>query len=255
MIEGIIDTHAHYDDEKFDFIRHATLSSLEALGVRGIVNCSSSVESSYFSVELSQIYDFVFAAVGVHPHDADNLSDGWRDSLEDLLKTPKVVAVGETGLDYFYDNSPREIQLEVFYEQIRLSLNHSLPLVVHDRDAHEDILKALEIFKPKAVVHRYSGDAELARKLTDLGVYLGFGCAVTYPDSKNEIESVKSIPIEYLLLETDAPYLPPYNLRGRICTSDMISVAAEKIAEIRGDYSPKQIVDIAAENACRLFNF
>jgi TatD DNase family protein len=255
MIEGIIDTHAHYDSDKFDFIRHATLSSLKALGVKSIVNCSSSVESSYFSVELAQIYDFVFAAVGVHPHDADNSPDGWRDLLDDLLKTPKVVAVGETGLDYFYDYSPREIQLEVFYEHIRLSLEHSLPLVVHDREAHEDILKALKTFRPKAVVHRYSGDAELARELTGLGVYLGFGCAVTYPDSKNEIEAVKSIPIEYLLLETDAPYLPPYNLRGSLCTSDMISFAAEKIAEIRGDCSPKQIVDIAAENACRLFNF
>jgi TatD DNase family protein len=255
MIEGIIDTHAHYDDSKFDFIRHATLNSLSTLGIRSIVNCSSSVESSHFSVELACMYDFVFAAVGIHPHETDNLPDGWRDSLEGLLKIPKVVAVGETGLDYYYDNSLPEKQVEIFHEHIRLSLEYSLPLIIHDREAHKDILKALETFKPKAVVHRYSGNVELAQKLTDLGVYLGFGCAVTYPDSKDEIETVKSIPIEFLLLETDAPYLPPYCLRGNLCTSDMISFAAEKISEIRGDYSPKQIVDISADNACRLFEF
>ena len=254
MQGGVFDTHAHYDSAAFDYIRHATLSGMPEFGVSLILNCGSDEESSAFSAELACVYPFVYSAAGIHPHESARAQEGWEERMSALLVLPKTVAVGEVGLDYYYDHSDRASQRDVFERSLSLALSLDMPVIVHDRDAHEDILSMLGEYRPKGVVHRFSGTPEMAEKLLGLGFYLGFGCAVTYPDANNERSTLKTIPFEKLLLETDCPYLPPFQQRTELCRSDMLAIAAEEISRIRPEYSPRQIVDIARENGKRLFS-
>lgn len=253
MYHGIFDTHAHYDHDRFDFIRHATLSAMPSFGVSLIVNCGSDEETSAYSMELSEEYPFVYFSAGIHPHEAADVREGWDERIEGLLSHPKGVAVGEIGLDYYYDFSDRASQRKIFARSLELAVNRGLPVIVHDRDAHGDILSMLREYRPKGVVHRYSGDPEMAEQLAGLGLFLGFGCAVTYKNAADERNILKTLSVESILLETDCPYLPPRQQRQELCRSDMISYAAETIVEIHPEYSPQQIIDIARENGKRLF--
>lgn len=252
IYSGIFDTHAHYDDEKFDEDRSELLRSLNQNGVVGIVDCGCDRRSSLEAIRLSEEFDFVFAAIGIHPHEASEAKENDYEELRRLYSTPKVVAVGEIGLDYHYDFSPREVQLEAFERQIILANELSLPIIVHDREAHEDTLRLLQKYRPKGVVHCFSGSAETANEILKLGMYIGLGGAVTFKNARKPLEVAALVPDDRLLLETDCPYMAPVPFRGKRCDSSMIATTAEKIAEVRST-EVQILIDKCRNNAKALF--
>lgn len=253
MYKNIFDTHAHYDDSRFDEDREELISSLMDKGVSYIVNCGCDLKSSLTTVELSEKYDFIYAAVGVHAHEAEEATEKDLEKIKELYKKEKVVAVGEIGLDYHYDFSPRERQKEIFEQQLILAKELDLPVIVHDRESHEDSLNLLKKHKPAGVVHCFSGSAEMAKEVVKLGMYIGIGGAVTFKNAKKPVEVVEYLPLDRLLLETDAPYMTPVPFRGQRCDSAHIAYTAEKIAEIKG-IDVQELIDICNENAKRLFS-
>lgn len=251
----MFDSHAHYDDKAFNQDRDEVLNLVYQDGVKYIVNAGSSVKSSKTCVELSKKFDFVFAAIGVHPHDASRVSENYLSSIEDLSKYEKVVAIGEIGLDYHYDFSPRDVQKKCFIEQINLAKHLNLPIIVHDREAHEDVIKILRQEKAETaggVMHCFSGSLELARETVKMGMYLGIGGSVTFSNAKKTLEVVKNIPLEYLVSETDCPYLTPVPHRGKRNDSRYMKHVIEKIAEIKG-LTFEETSGKLTENAKRLF--
>lgn len=253
MYKGIFDTHAHYDDSRFDEDRFPLLEKLMSESVCGIINCGCDYASSLAALELAHRYDGVYAAVGVHAHEAADTTDADMELISQMYGDEKVVAVGEIGLDYHYDFSPRDRQIEVFTRQVVLANELSLPVIVHDREAHEDTLRILKELKPKGVVHCFSGSAEMAKEIVRLGLYIGIGGAVTFKNAKKPVEVCEYVPLDRLLLETDAPYMTPVPFRGQRCDSSHIAYTAEKIAEIKG-ISAQELIDICRENAKRLFS-
>lgn len=253
MYSNIFDTHAHYDDSRFDEDRDELLCSLKEKGVSHIINCGCDLKSSLTTLALSEKHDFIYAAVGVHAHEAEEATENDLTEIEKLYENKRVVAVGEIGLDYHYDFSPRERQLEVFERQLALANKLKLPVIIHDREAHEDTMNLLKKYKPKGVVHCFSGSAEMAKEIVKLGMYIGIGGAVTFKNAKKPVEVVEYLPIDRLLLETDAPYMTPVPYRGQRCDSAHIAYTAEKIAEIK-DLDVQELIDICNENAKRLFN-
>ena len=252
MYSGIFDTHAHYDDEKFDDDRAQVLSSLKDGGVCGVVDCGCDLSSSLKAIELSDKYGFVYAAVGIHPHETAEAGANDFDEIKKLFSKEKVVAVGEIGLDYHYDFSPREVQLTFFERQIILSKELDLPIIVHDREAHEDTMNLLKKYKPKGVVHCFSGSAEMAKEVLKLGMYIGLGGAVTFKNARKPLEVAAIIPDDRLLLETDCPYMAPVPFRGSRCDSTMIAYTAQKLAEERG-CEVQSLIDKCRVNAKELF--
>ncbi len=252
MINGIFDSHAHYDDKAFDEDRSVLLESLPEKGIAAVVNCASDLDSSATSLSLAENYGFIYAACGVHPHEAQEAPVNFIDILKDYLNKEKCVAVGEIGLDYHYDFSPRDIQLEVFEKQLILANEYDMPVIIHDREAHEDTFNLLKKYKPKGVVHCFSGSAEMAKEILKLGMYIGLGGAVTFKNAKKPCEVAAMVPDDGLLVETDCPYMTPVPHRGERNSSDFIPFTAEKLAEIRNT-DAQSIIDITRENACRLF--
>ncbi len=252
MYTGIFDTHAHYDDSRFDNDREELLTRLFQGEVESILNCACDLNSCYTTLALTEKYGGMYAALGIHAHEASEAKDGDLKKIKELLTKDKVIAVGEIGLDYHYDFSPRDVQVELFRRQIILAKEMDLPVVIHDREAHEDTMNILRELKPKGVVHCFSGSAEMAKEIIKLGLYIGIGGAVTFKNAKKPIEVVETIPIDRLLLETDAPYMTPVPFRGKRCDSSHIAYTAEKIAEIKG-ISTQEVIDICLENAYRLF--
>lgn len=250
---NLFDSHAHYDDEAFDSDRDEILSSLPQNGVLNIINIGADIVSSRASVKIAEKYAFAYAAVGVHPHDAKNFSEQSEAELKEMAAHKKVVAIGEIGLDYYYDNSPREVQKEVFERQILLAKELSLPIIVHSRDAHQDTLEILKKHKPAGVVHCFSGSVETAKIILDLGMYISLGGPVTYKNAVNPTEVAKFVPDDRLLLETDCPYLAPVPYRGKRNSSLFMHATAEKIASLRG-VTPEHIAFLTAENTKKLFN-
>lgn len=248
----IFDSHAHYDDEKFDGDRDELLGSMKDSGVCGIINCGCDIKSSHFSLKLSEKYDFIYAAVGIHPHEAADAPDRYLEEIKTLAFCEKAVAIGEIGLDYHYDFSPREVQLKVFEEQILLARELSLPVIVHDREAHADTLELLRKHRPAGVVHCFSGSAEMATEVLKLGMYIGLGGAVTFKNAKKPVEVARIVPEERLLLETDAPYMTPVPFRGKRCDSAHIALTAGTIAEIR-NVERDDLIKKCAENVRTLF--
>lgn len=249
----IFDSHAHYDDEKFETDRQEVLDGLFSDKICGIINCGCDLKSSLMSVELSKKYNGIYAAVGVHPHEAEDVNDDEFRKIIELLNEKKVVAIGEIGLDFHYDFSPREIQIEMFERQVKLSKELDIPIIVHDREAHEETYKILRKYKPKGVVHCFSSSVELAKETIKLGMYIGLGGAVTFKNAVKPVEVAKFTPMERILLETDAPYMSPVPLRGKRCQSDMIEYTAMKIAEVKGlDYNT--VVNTAGKNTKELFD-
>lgn len=233
MTQKIFDSHAHYDDEAFDNDREDVLGGLLSDKVCGIINCGVDIKTSVFSLKLAKKYDKIYCACGFHPHEATNADDNAIKELKELLKEPKAIAVGEIGLDYHYDFSPREVQIKVFEQQLQVANKLDLPVIVHDRESHEDVLRLLKQYKPKGVVHCFSGSVEMAKEVVKLGMYIGIGGAVTFKNAKKPVQVAQAVPIDRLLLETDAPYMSPVPLRGKRCTSDYIYYTAEKIAALR----------------------
>lgn len=247
----IFDSHAHYDDSRFDGIREELLDKMFASGVRGIVTCSVDGASAENSLSLAEKYEHLYAAVGIHP---ENLSSNTSiKEIEALSKHPKCVAIGEIGLDYYWESDNKEQQIKTFEEQLILANKLGLPVIVHDRDAHADTLELLKKHKPKGVVHCFSGSVEMAEEILKLGMYIGIGGVVTFKNAKKLPDVVKIIPDDKLLVETDCPYLAPEPFRGKLCHSGMISLTAKKIADLKCS-TPEKILETTAKNAKILFN-
>lgn len=246
----IFDSHSHYDDKQFDGIRDELLDNMHKNGVAGIVTCGCDAASSKAALAIAQKYDFVYAAVGIHP---GNLESGTTiEEIRALASHPKCVAIGEIGLDYYWESDKKVEQTEIFKKQILLARELDLPIIVHDRDAHEDTLNILKKYKPKGVVHCFSGSVEIAREVIKLGMYIGVGGVITFKNARKLPEVVAEIPSELLLVETDCPYLAPEPYRGKLCHSGMIALTTQKIAEIRKT-SAEEILKSTSLNAKKLF--
>lgn len=251
----IFDSHAHYDSEQFNEDREELLGSvLPQKGVCGVINMSADFESLEKTVSLCDQYDYFYGAVGIHPECAADLPENWLEEVESLLPHPKIVAIGEIGLDYHWEDAcPRERQKEIFIAQLELAKKYDLPVVIHDREAHGDMMEILRKYKPKGVVHCFSGSVELARETIALGMYIGLGGVVTFKNARHSVEVAADIPLDRLLTETDAPYMAPVPMRGKRCDSSMIPYDAAKIAEVRG-ITAQEVLTAGCENACRLFS-
>ena len=248
---NIFDSHAHYDDSWFDSDRDELLASLPDKGVCGIVNNSVDLNNAKAVLALAEKYPFIYAAVGIHPENLEGLPEDYLDRIADLTRHPKVVAIGETGLDYHWD-IPKDAQNRVFAEQLQLSLELGMPIIVHDREAHGDTFDKLRKYRPNALVHCFSGSVELMREAVRMGLYISLGGVVTFKNARHSIEVASEIPLDRLLLETDAPYMAPVPFRGKRCDSSMIVYAAERIAALRG-IGVQELLDITAENAKRFY--
>lgn len=247
----IFDSHAHYDDKWFDEDREVLLSSMKENGVCGIVNNSVDLKTAKVCIDFCEKYDFMYGAVGFHPENLEDMPNDYLDRVAELLKHKKIVAVGETGLDYHWDIS-KDLQNRVFEEQIKLSLDVNMPIIVHDREAHGDTLNYLRKYKPKALVHCFSGSVEMMREVMRYGSYISLGGVVTFKNARHSVEVAKEVPIDRLLLETDCPYMSPVPFRGKRCDSTMIKYTAVKIAEIR-NIGVQELLNITAENAKRFY--
>jgi TatD DNase family protein len=251
----LFDSHAHLDDERFDEDREALIEGLPGRGISYVLNAGADMDSSKRAIALAEKYDFIYASVGIHPHDAVNMMNGDLYTLEAMAKHPKVVAIGEIGLDYYYDNSPRDIQRKRFADQLELSAKAGLPVIIHDRDAHGDtldILKAHRSILKGCVLHCYSGSWDMAKVLLDMGFYISLGGPVTFKNAAKAVEVAQNINLESLLIETDSPYLAPHPHRGKRNDPGLVRYAAERIAEIRG-MEVSEVARITLENACRFF--
>ncbi len=251
----IFDSHAHYDDSRFDEDREEFLSKiLPDKGVVGIINCSSSYESMKPNLELAEKYPYVYTSLGIHPECAANLPEDYLDFIyENAKDNMNVVGIGEIGLDYYYaDMCPKDKQKEVFVNHLHLAKKLNLPVVVHDRDAHGDITEILKEHRPSGVLHCFSGSVEMARDMVKIGMYIGIGGVVTFNNAKHCPDVVKNIPLERILLETDCPYLAPVPFRGKRNDSSLILYIAEKIAEIKG-ISTEEVLFVTRNNVKDLF--
>lgn len=250
---GIFDTHAHYDDERFDEDRDTVLESLRENGVSFVVDPACDLASCEKTLALSKHYNFLYSAVGVHPHSAENDGTGnWIEKVENFTRNQKVVAIGEIGLDYHYDFSPRESQIRVFSEQLALANDLGLPVIIHDREAHADTLELVQKYRPKGIIHCYSGSAEMVKEFVKLGMYIGFTGSVTFKNANKLLLAAKEVPEDRLLLETDCPYLAPVPFRGQRCDSTLLAATAEHLAELR-ETDTQTLIDRARENGCRIY--
>ena len=233
---GLFDTHAHYDSGAFNADRLEVLSSMPDRGVELILNPGCDLPSSRAAIELAERFPFVYAAVGVHPSDCGDWEDGTLLKLRQLASHHKVRAIGEIGLDYYWaENPPRELQQEVLRRQLRLAEELGLPVIIHDRDAHGDTLEIVREFpRVRGVFHCFAGSAEMARELIKTGWMLSFNGAVTFKNAKKAPEVIAAVPLEKLMIETDAPYLTPVPHRGERNDSSYVRLVAEKIAQIKG---------------------
>ncbi len=231
----MFDSHAHYDDKQFDEDRDILIPSLFEQGVDGFLNASSDIASSYASLALAHKYENVYSAVGVHPHEAAEVSENWLQELEKLSKDKKAVAIGEIGLDYHYDFSPRDVQQKVFDAQMQFAEDHGLPVIIHDREAHGDTIATIDRFpKVTGVLHSFSGSFEMAEYLVKKGWYISFSGSVTFKTAEKLRHAVTAVPIDRVLCETDAPYLAPVPHRGKRNDSIKMRHTVEMLAEIHG---------------------
>ncbi|MCL2837590.1 MAG: TatD family hydrolase [Oscillospiraceae bacterium] len=288
----LIDSHAHLDDRQYNNDRASVIEDIRASGITNVINIGADMRSSRASVKLAAEHDFIYATVGVHPHYAKSMTDESIAELKALAANPKVVAIGEIGLDYFRNNSPRDVQQYWFRKQLQLAKELNLPVVIHDRDAHADCIEILksEIGFPKneshcskffgkdeqpparrsfsdgfcpetsnegvlrGVMHCYSGSAEMAEQLINMGFYISFGGVVTFKNARVAIDALRMLPIDRLLIETDCPYLSPEPHRGERNTSAYMPLITQKVAEIKG-LSYEEVCNITAENTRKLFGF
>ncbi len=250
----LFDTHAHMDDRAFDADRDALLKNLPEQGIALLMNPGCSLESSRNAVRLANEFDYIYAAVGSHPDAADEVNDAVLDEYRMLCKqNAKVKAIGEIGLDYHYEDIPREVQLRAFRAQMELARELKLPAIVHERDAHEDGMRIVHEFPDvTGVFHCYSGSVEMARQLVDRGWYIGFTGVLTFKNARKALEVASSIPLARIVLETDCPYMSPDPFRGRRNDPSKLYRMAEKLAELRA-LPPDEIHRITTENGKRLY--
>lgn len=250
----LFDTHAHMDDRRFDCDRDAVLQGLSDRGVALVMNPGCSLESSKNAIALAEKYPFVYAAVGSHPDVADEVNEDVLEEYRKLCKLhDKVKAIGEIGIDYHYEDIPRDLQLKAFRMQMELAREVGLPAIVHEREAHEDGMAVVREFSDvTGVFHCYSGSAEMAKVLVDKGWYIGFTGVLTFKNARKAIETAQAIPLERIVLETDCPYMAPEPFRGKRNDPGYLFRMAEKLAEIR-NLPVEQIHEITTENGKRLY--
>ena len=250
----LFDTHAHMDDHAFDEDRAALLADLPNQGIRLLMNPGCSLASSYNTDKLSREYDYIYAAVGSHPDVADEVNEEVLEEYRKLCKlNPRIKAIGEIGLDYHYEDIPRQIQLKAFRMQMALARELGLPVIVHERDAHEDGMKVVDEFpNVTGVFHCYSGSAEMAKELIKRGWYIGFTGVLTFKNARKAIEVASAIPLDRIVLETDCPYMSPEPFRGKRNDPGKLYRMAEKLAEVRG-LTVEEIHTITIENGKRLY--
>lgn len=247
------DTHAHYTDEDFDADRDEVIKAVQEFGVELIMNASSDLKSSLQSIELTEKYPFVYAAVGWHPHDAKTFTDKSADLLRSWCLLPKVRAIGEIGLDFYYDLSERDVQREVFIRQMELASELKMPVVIHDREAHAECMEIIKKFPDvKGAFHCYSGSAEMAKEILDRGWYLGFTGAITFKNARKALEVIRMCPNDRILIETDCPYLAPVPFRGKRNDSRYLPFVAQVLAELKG-ISVVEAAEMTARNGRRFF--
>ncbi len=251
----LIDSHAHLDGDKFANDLDETVTRATANGISHILTIGCDLESSANSIAVAEKYEHIFAAVGVHPHDATEINDATLAQLKTMLAHPKVVALGEIGLDYYRDHSPREIQRSAFRQQIQLARKVGKPIIVHDRDAHEEVIQILKeenAAEVGGVLHCFSGDLNMAKQCLKLGFYLSFTGTITYPKNEEIREIIRELPIERMLVETDSPYLSPQKFRGKRNEPAYVRYTAEKMAEIKG-LTIDDVARITSRNCHDLF--
>ena len=250
----IFDTHAHLDDRAFDTDRAALLSQLPGLGLALVMNPGCSLASSRAAAALAENYDYVYAAVGSHPDAADEVTEDVLEQYRQLARQcPKVLAIGEIGLDYHYEDIPRQVQQRAFRAQMALARELELPVIVHEREAHEDGMRIVEEFpQVTGVFHCYSGSLEMAKVLIRRGWYIGFGGVLTFKNARKAVEAASQIPLDRLVLETDCPYMSPEPFRGRRNDPGRLHLVAERLAQLRG-LSAEEIENITLENGKRLY--
>lgn len=254
----IFETHAHYDDHKFDEDREAVLQKVIQSGVSPIINVGASIDSTKATIELAKSHDYIYAAVGVHPSDIEDLNEESFMWLRAQTSYEKTVAIGEIGLDYYWDKEPevQKAQRYWFGRQLELAREVELPVIIHSRDAAEDTVKVMKEHNAQelsGVIHCYSYSKEMAKEFVKMGYFIGVGGVVTFKNAKKLVETVQEIPIESILLETDCPYMAPEPNRGTRNDSSNIPFIIEKIAEIKG-ISKEDVERITEENAYRLFS-
>lgn len=252
---GLIDSHAHIDDRRFDDDREQVIERARINGISGIINIGHDMESSLRSIDLAQQYSFIYAAVGIHPHDAKDAPVDYLERLSEMAQSPRVVAVGEIGLDYYYDLSPRDVQRKIFIEQLALAKELQIPVVIHLRDAAGDFLEIMrrEGLKPIAgVMHCFSGSWEVAKECLDMGFYISFAGPVTFKNASNLKEVAVKVPLDRLLVETDCPYLTPMPHRGKRNEPAYVKYVAEHIAQLKG-ISIEEFIDKVEQNTTELF--
>lgn len=238
----VTDTHAHYDVSDFDDDRDELLTRLFSESVENIITMGCSLESSKAAVTLAKKYERMYAAVGIHPEDCENIPNDYLEQIEQLATKEKVKAIGEIGLDYHYEGFNREKQIRVFEKQLELAKKLDLPVVIHSRDAVKDTLDILNKTRPRGVVHCFSGSAETARELLKMGLMISFTGVLTFKNARKAVEACEIIPLDRIMLETDCPYMSPVPHRGKRCDSSMVHFTAEKLAQIKGITTEEAII-------------
>ena len=251
----IFDSHSHYDDEAFDEDRDELLQSLSAKGVARIISAASSWDSLQKVMDICHRYSFAYPALGIHPENAADLTPERKPLLEALIEKERPVAIGEIGLDYHWDEPPRDFQKETFIYQLELARKVDLPIIVHSRDAAEDTYELIKAHNPerKGVIHCFSSSYEMAVKYIKMGYYIGIGGVVTFKNSAKLKDIATRIPLTSILIETDCPYMAPVPFRGKRNDSSLLTYVAEEIASLRG-ITPEEVIETTYNNTCKLFN-
>ena len=252
---NLFDSHCHLENGRFEADLPEVMARMEDAGVRRCILAGSDMETSEQIVKLAGSYPNVYGVVGIHPHDAKTWTDDCADRIAQWVKEERIVGVGEIGLDYYYDHSPRDVQQEVFAKQLVLARKLGKPAVFHVRDAHGDVLSILRAHRselPSGVVHCYSGSVECAREYLDMGFYISFAGPITFKNANKLLDAAQYVPADRILVETDSPYLAPVPMRGRRNEPAFVAYVAQKVAELRG-VSVEEMAQQATQNTCRLF--
>ena len=249
----LFDTHAHLNDPAFDPDREELMAGLANKGIGYVMNAGCSLESSKDIIQMAERYPWLYASVGSHPDSADEVSEEVIEEYRQMAKHEKVKAIGEIGLDYYYEDIPREVQKQAFRMQMALANELDIPVIIHEREAHDDGMRIVKEFpKVKGVFHCYSGSAEMARQLVNMGWYIGFTGVLTFKNARKAVETAASIPLDRIVLETDCPFMAPEPFRGKRNDPGYLPKMAEKLAEIRG-ISVEEAIAVTTENAKRLY--
>ena len=249
----LFDTHAHLNDPAFDEDREELILGLQDKGIEFVLNAGCCLESSKDCIAMAEKYPFIYASIGSHPDSADEVNEEVIEAYRQMAQHPKVKAIGEIGADYYYETIPREIQLKAFRMQMELAKELDMPVIVHERNAHDDGMKVVKEFKGvTGVFHCYSGSAEMARQLVDMGWYIGFTGVLTFKNARKAVETAERIPLDRIVLETDCPFMAPEPFRGRRNDPGYLFRMAERLAEIRG-ISVEEVHAVTTENAKKLY--